>query len=76
VIALIGVALPLMREGLTMYQVIWSREIEGEDFPVHEVVFEASSWQQCYERLVDNAKADIHTVGWYSIIEKEKTYET
>ena len=75
-IALIGVALPLMREGLTMYQVIWSREIEGEDFPVHEVVFEASSWQQCYERLVDNAKADIHTVGWYSIIEKEKTYET
>ena len=75
-IALIGVALPLIREGLTMYQVIWSREIEGEDFPVHEVVFEASSWQQCYERLVDNAKADIHTVGWYSIIEKEKTYET
>ena len=70
-IALIGIALPLMREGLNMYQVIWSREIEGEDFPVHEVVFEASSWQQCYERLVDNAKADIHTVGWYSIIEKE-----
>ena len=40
-----------------MYQVIWSREVEGEDFPVHEVVFEASSWQQCYQKLVDNAKA-------------------
>ena len=54
-----------------MYQVIWSREVEGNDFLVHEVVFEASEWQQCYERLVDNAKADIHTIGWYTIKEKE-----
>jgi hypothetical protein len=54
-----------------MYQVIWSREVEGEDFPLHEVVFEASDWQKCYEKLVDNAKADIHTVGWYTIKEKE-----
>ena len=53
------------------YVSIWSREIEGEDFPVHEVVFEASEWQQCYQKLVDNAKADIHTVGWYWIIGKE-----
>ena len=29
-------------------------------------------WQQCYQKLVDNAKADIHTVGWYTIKEKEE----
>ena len=67
-IALIGIALPLMREGLNMYQVTHHTDDEESG---GEVVFEASEWQQCYERLVDNAKADIHTVGWYSIIEKE-----
>lgn len=55
-----------------MYQVIWSREVEGNDFTVHEVVFEASDWQLCYQKLVDNAKADIYTVGWYTIKEKEE----
>ena len=55
-----------------MYQVIWSREVEGEDFPVHEVVFEASSWQQCYERLVFDSSTDVYTIGWYTIREKEE----
>ena len=54
-----------------MYQIIWSRETEGEDFPIHEVVYEASEWQQCYEELVDNAKEGSHTEGWYTIREKE-----
>ena len=54
-----------------MYQVIWVREVEGEDFPIHEVIFESSDWQKCYEKLVDNAKDDIHTVGWYTIRDKE-----
>ena len=57
-----------------MYQVIWSREVEGEDFPIHEVVFKGC-YDECFAFMVGQAKIGDKVDGWYTLDREETRYE-
>ena len=70
-IALIGVALPLIREGLNMYQVTHHTDDEESG---GEVVFKGGH-DDCFTFMVEQARSGEKDDGWFTLDKQEKKHE-